>query len=402
MKTEVIVMRKNKLFCILLILITLTTQFVAADDWFSKEEGYYKVYDMDTNEILFQTAREVAKDDQYLSGNNKMYKVVKINKKNHIAYAQFVEDVSLPEIDEEAFANIKLALQQESGFDALLAQAGQDNKSQRKIGIYASHTDESYVPTDGTESIDANGGILKVAEKLKQGFDNNGVNAIFDNTPHDPHDAGAYKRSRRTALQLIREQQPTALVDVHRDAVPAEEYTTEINGEPAAKVRLVVGRRNQNFKANEEMAMKVKALGDKMYPGLIKDIFYGKGDYNQDLTPRAMLTEMGTYLHTRERSEKSAGYLSEVITTALFGGTFKDEKASAKTGKDITKDIKPGQSSSQSNRGSGKGILGILAVVVIGGLGFMFLSSGGTEWKSKMSNFRQEFTNFLGRNKDKK
>jgi stage II sporulation protein P len=159
------------------------------------------------------------------------------------------------------------------------------------------------------------------------------------------------------------------------------------------------------------MAMKVKAVADEMYPGLFKDIFYGKGDYNQDLTPRAMLLEMGTYEHTRERAEKSAGYMSEVITTALFGGTFKDddkegtgavnktEQGGGTTGGGSGITNKP---ASQSNTGSGSGILGILAVVVLGGLGFMFLSSGGKEWKSKMSNFRQEFANFLGRNKNKK
>lgn len=389
-------MKKSRLFCILLVLITLMTQIAVADDWYSKEAGYYKVYDSNTNKLLFKTAREVTKDDQYLSGDNKMYKVTKVNKKTNIAYAKFVEEISLPEIDEEAFANIKLALDQKIDINAILTQAEQGDKSKRKVGIYASHTAESYEPSDGTESIVGAGGVLKVAEKLKEGFEGNGVNAIFDNTSHDPHDAGAYKRSRRTALQLIREQQPTALVDVHRDAVPAEEYLTEINGDPASKVRLVVGRRNQNFKANEEMAMKVKAVADKMHPGLIKDIFYAKGDYNQDLTPRAMLLEMGTYKHTRERAEKAAGYMSEVITTALFGGTFKNEKTNA------VNEVKPSQSTGQSNKGSGAGILGVLAVIVLGGAGFMFLSSGGTEWKSKISNFKQEFTNFLGRNKKNK
>lgn len=401
MKLEVIQMKKDKLICILLLII-LTTQFVIADDWYGKKEGYYKVYDIDNNEILFKIAREVVKDDRYLSGNNKMYKVVKANKKNQIAYAQFVEDVSLPEIDEEIFSNIKLTLQDKSNIGSILAQAEQDDKSKRKVGIYATHSSESYIPTDGAESIEGDGGILKVAEKLKQGFEKNGVNAIFDDTLHDPHDAGAYKRSRRTALQIMREHQPTSLIDVHRDAIPAEEYLIEINGEPATKVRLVVARRNQNFKANEDMMKKVKAVADKMHPGLIKDVFYGKGGYNQDLTPRAMLVEVGTYKHKRERSEKSAGYLSEVITTALFGGVFKDNKGSAITGKDTTKQIKPDQSGGQSNKGSGAGILGILAVVVLGGGGFLFLSSGSTEWKSKISNFKQEFTNFLGRNKSKK
>lgn len=407
MKPEVIQMKKNRLIYVLLLII-LTTQFAIADDWYGEKGGYYKVYDVNNNEILFQIAREVSKDDQYLSGDNKMYKVIKIDKRNQIAYAQFLEDVLLPEIDDELFSNVKLALQNESNVNPILTQAKQDDKEERKIGIYATHSSESFIPSDGEESTEGKGGILKVAEKLKQGFEKNGVSAVFDTTLHNPHDAGAYKRSRRTALQIIRKQKPNALIDVHRDAVPAEEYLTEVEGEPAAKVRLVVGRRNQNFKANEDMAKKVKAVADKMYPELIKDVFYGKGDYNQDLTPRAMLTEVGTYEHTRERSEKTAGYLSEVITIALFGDVFKDNKGSATAGENktkgggTTKQIKSGKPGSQSSKGAGAGILGILAIAVIGAAGFLFLSSGSTEWKAKLSNFRQEFTNFLGRNKSKK
>jgi stage II sporulation protein P len=150
------------------------------------------------------------------------------------------------------------------------------------------------------------------------------------------------------------------------------------------------------------MAKKVKSVADKMYPNFVKDIFFGQGDYNQDLMPRAMLTELGTYKHTRERSEKSAGFLSKVITVALFGDVFKDSKGTATAGGGTTKGTKPGKPVSKSGKGAGAGILGILALAVIGGVGFLFLSSGSTEWKSKMSNFRQEFANFLGRNKNRK
>lgn len=405
-------MKINRLICVLLILVGLTTQFVVADDWYSDEPGYYKVYDSETDKILFQTAREVSKDDQYLSNDNKMYKVIKVNKSDNTAETKFIEDISLPEINKEALANIKLALGGKASLESILTQAEQEEgEGERKVGIYATHSSESYVPSEGTESVDGGGGILKVAEKLKSGFENNGVNATFDNTLHNPHDAGAYKRSRRTATQLMREQQPTSLIDVHRDAIPPEEYLTEIEGNPASRVRLVVGRRNQNFAANEETALKIKSLADEMYPGLVKDVFYGKGDYNQDLTPRAVLLEMGTHEIERERAEKSAGYMSEIITTALFGQTFKEGEQGAAGAGGAEGGTEGGagtpgggtpEAATQSNTGSGTGIFAILAVVVLGGIGFLFLSNSGKEWKSKVSNFKEEFANFLGRNKYKK
>ena len=59
-----------------------------------------------------------------------------------------------------------------------------------------------------------------------------------------PHDAGAYDRSRRTAEELLQEN-PDALFDVHRDAVPAEEYTAKVDGEQVAQIQLVVGQQTR-------------------------------------------------------------------------------------------------------------------------------------------------------------
>ncbi|ARE87966.1 stage II sporulation protein P [Clostridium formicaceticum] len=396
---------KNRLslcLVIILILMVFSVPVVHGDDWYGEYGKYYRVYDAENNQLLFETAREVSRGDQYLSGDNKMYHIVRVNTKSHLAYAEFVEEVQLPKVNKEALQKVQLALK-EGGLAALiLAQEGEEGggeeEQDRRVGIYATHSAESYTPTDGSESIEGGGGILKVAEILKNSFDNYGVEGVFDNTSHEPHDAGAYKRSRRTAVQLMRDQGINTLIDVHRDAVPAEAYLTEIEGEPASKVRLVIGRRNQNFKANEELAMQVKAVADESRPGLIKDIFYAKGDYNQDLTPRAMLVEMGTYQHTRQRAEKAADYLAEVVTTALFGGIIEEEAADEEG-------VAPGPQRTggveESNTGSGTGIIGLIAVIAIGGFAFLFLSSGGKEWKSKFSNFKQEFANFLGRRKRK-
>ncbi|MCC5911882.1 MAG: stage II sporulation protein P [Clostridiaceae bacterium] len=388
---------KNKIISLSLvcILIILTTPFVYGDDWYSQHGTYFTVYDIETNEVLFKTGREVTEGDQYLSGDNRRYEVTRVDQGRSEAFAEFKEEVTLPKVNKVALEQVRLALREEGGLTAFLLAQEEGNGDEgeeeaRRVGIYATHTAESYVPTDGQESIEEGGGILKVAERLSNGFGNFGVESIFDDTNHIPQDAGAYKRSRRTALQLLTEQGASSLIDVHRDAIPAEEYNTEIEGQDASKVRLVVGRRNQNFQANEELATHVKAVADEMYPGLIKDIFYAKGDYNQDLTPRAMLLEMGTYENERERAEISADYFAEVATTALFGGVVED----AETGvQEETAGVE------ESDEGSGSGIMWIVGIVVLGGLAFLFLSTGGKEWKSKVSNFKQEFANLLGRRK---
>ena len=379
---------KGLLFVLILLLVVST---VYADDWYGDYGEYFQVYNSKTNELLFTTARIVSKGDRYLSGDNKMYKVTRVNKTNHMAQAEFIETIELPKINKNALKAMEMALTNNMLHTFLLSQG--TDKEERRIGIYATHNAESYKPTDGTESIKGGGGILKVAEELKKNFEKFGVDAHFDTSSHEPHDAGAYKRSRRTAAQLMRAEKINTLIDVHRDAVPAEQYITEIEGEPVAKVRLVVGRSNQNFKANEELAVKIKSVADEMRPGLIKDIFYAKGNYNQDLTPRAMLTEIGTYSHTRQRAEKATKHLSEVITTALFGGVIEEKQEGKKALPKSTTMTKTG------SKGSGKGAVALVGIAIIAGIAFVFISSGSEEWKAKVTNFRQEFSNLLGRRK---
>jgi stage II sporulation protein P len=65
--------------------------------------------------------------------------------------------------------------------------------------MYLTHTDESYEPSDGTSSKTKGAGILDVGNALKENLEKLGVQVVYDETSHLPHDAGAYRRSRQTA-----------------------------------------------------------------------------------------------------------------------------------------------------------------------------------------------------------
>lgn len=388
---------RNKIIIFTIFIIIFSISIVNADDWYDGYGSYYKVYNIEDDTILFQIAREVSRGDKYISSDNKMYEITKVNKKDHTAYGKFIKEIEIPRMNKEAFAINK------DNDELPTFKLAQNEVENRKVGIYATHSAESYMPSDGTESTEGGGGILKVANKLKENFENYGVEAIFDETLHEPHDAGAYKRSRRTAVQLIRDAGVYTLIDVHRDAVPAEEYLTEIEGKPATMVRLVVGRRNQNFPANEQLAIKIKGVADEMYPGLVKDIFYAKGDYNQDLTPRAILVEMGTYDHTRERAEVSTEYLSEVMTIAIFGGVEegKENEVSQEDKKVTPINFEGIEDMDADTKSPMKGAIGLIAVVLIGGLIFLFVSNSGQELKSKVLNLKQGFGGFSNRGNKK-
>lgn len=371
MKSKIKVILPSILILISILLGSIT---VYADDWY-EDEGYFTIYIEDSKETLFMIARKVEVGDQYLSEDNKLYEVTEIDDKEYIGYAKYKEDVELPEISSiEEQALVSMAQGQE-----------------RKIGIYHTHSDESYEPSDGTYSIDGKGGIYKVGDALTKGLENNGIKVDHRQNLHLPHDAGAYRRSRPTAQDTLKNG-PSAIFDVHRDAIPPEQYAFKLKDKDATKVRMVLGQRNQNIEKNKNLAYKLKAVADEMYPGMIKDIFMGKGNYNQDMAPNTILLEMGAHKNTREAAENTANAFADVIKVAVFGG----EETTAPTQEQPRKTVRNDNPAATDNTGSGKGIFIVLAVAAVLGIGFLFISSGGKELRSK---FGDTFSSFIGRKK---
>ncbi|MBM7581763.1 stage II sporulation protein P [Caldicoprobacter guelmensis] len=339
---------------------------VYADDWFEKERGYYTLLD-DTGKELTLMAREVLVKDEYISSDNKRYSVISVDKEKKRAVLKYMGDVKLPEVEEIS--------------DSVGALAQQFDKK-GNILLYCTHSDESYAPSDGTHSRPGGGGIFDVAEAFRDALRERGINAVLDKTPHDPHDAGAYRRSRQTAISLIRQYSPVAAIfDIHRDAVPGHIYVTRVAGQPMTKVRIVVGSRNQNRKANEELAYKIKAIADKVYPGLIKDIYIGAGAYNQELSPRSLIFEFGTHENSKESAARSAQYMADVVDKAMFGGTIQGKTQEGQDkGTYRTRPI-----NEEVQRGGRRGIVWLVLVLVIGVVVFIAISGGTREMFSKIT-----------------
>ena len=243
-------------------------------------------------------------------------------------------------------------------------------KNFQSVAIYCTHTDESYVPTSGTESKHGGGDILDVAETMVVVLEEAGVPVLHSENLHDPHDVNAYQRSRKTASQLLQEA-PAAMIDVHRDGIPDPEYyATTLDGKSATQIRIVVGRQNQNSEANIAFAEKMKAYYDDVKPGLIKSIFMAKGNYNQDLAPNSVLLEIGTHTNTLEAAKNGAKEFAEVLPQFL-GLKASSDKNTASDGQLHDKAASP-----EGETGMGKSVIWLLLAVVIGGGIFLFISQG--------------------------
>ncbi|NLV15928.1 MAG: stage II sporulation protein P [Syntrophomonadaceae bacterium] len=264
--------------------------------------GYYTLIDKEGN-VLTKTAHQVYEGDEFITSDNLRYKVTDINGDD--CSCKYVGREQMPVIEEKP-----------SEATGILGLTPVVARNQGTVGIYSTHSDESYVPTDGTESVDGRGGIYQVGEKLRERLSSMGINVILDKTVHNPHDINAYSRSRRTASSLMR-RGALVLIDVHRDAVPADVYQTTVEGQKVTKIKLVVGQQNPHMSANMEFAKKVKAVLDEKYPGLSGGIFVGKGNYNQDLTPRALLIEVGTHTNAKDQAQNGVKLFADTIPTVM-------------------------------------------------------------------------------------
>ena len=320
-----------------------------------------------TGARLFTFCGTLHEGDEYIAQDNVLYRIATVSGSS--AVAERIGEEAMPDVSwldtgeaQAVFADMSVPAASSSGNGA---------DSQKLIAMYVTHSDESYVPTDGTQSINGQGGIYDVAREFRDALQAKGIDVILDESTHLPHDASAYRRSRQTAERLL-QKQPDAIIDIHRDGIPDQsEYTCTINGENASQVRLLVGRSNQNSGVNREFAKEIKAVADKQYPGLIKDIFIGKGNYNQDLSPNAILIEFGTHTISKERALESTGLMANVVSTALYGpqtGSASAEGASSSAQK---------TQSAEKTKGSVSGIAWLIIAVVVGAVIFLLAQTGG-------------------------
>lgn len=333
---------------------------------------YYTLYDSASGESIEHMSRRVYKGDELLTGDNRHYRVVQID--GYDVYCELLGECAIEEVLEELYNGSITVSTDGSSMQYVNANAQHiavATKNFQSIAIYCTHTDESYVPTSGTESKHGGGDILDVAETMVNVLESQGISVIHSENLHDPHDGNAYQRSRKTAAELL-QGAPAAIIDVHRDGVPDPEYyATTMDGEPVTQIRIVVGRQNQNSEANIAFAEKMKAYYDDVKPGLIKSIFMAKGNYNQDLAPNSVLLEVGTHTNTLEAAQNGAKEFATYLPQFL--GLKAASEQNAASGEQST-----GQANNPSAQGNGigKSIVWLLLAVLVGGGIYLFVTQG--------------------------
>lgn len=194
------------------------------------------------------------------------------------------------------------------------------------VGIYHTHTAESFVPTSGVthKPSGQRGDIVGVGESLVKRLEQHGVPATQYKDINDyPSFMKAYGASEVTVKKMISENPSLQMIfDIHRDADKKANSTAIINGVSAARITIVVATGQQDlvqphWQENHAFAKLIDAKLNQHYPGISKGIQLVDWRYNQHLHPRALLLEVGCQENTKEEADRSIEMLGDVIAEII-------------------------------------------------------------------------------------
>jgi len=199
--------------------------------------------------------------------------------------------------------------------------APRDISEHALVGIYYTHTGETYMLTDGVERAPGGqrGGVVEAGRVIKEKLESEyGIRVAHYDRVNDENYRLSYSESEKTARLLLEENnQVQILLDIHRDAgKPRSDCIVKINGEEMAPLLFVVGsdartpfptwRNNYDF-----------AVINKAYPGLCIGVIVKEGRYNQFLHSRALLVELGSVNNSTAEAIKSAVLLSRILSEEI-------------------------------------------------------------------------------------
>lgn len=208
----------------------------------------------------------------------------------------------------------------------------QTTGDKKVVFVYHSHSSESFLPhlegvTNPNHAHHPEVNITLVGKKFAEELGKRGIGAIGDETNmiNKLKEKGlkygsSYKVSREIVQSAMAgDNNLTYLFDFHRDNQRRDKTTVTINGKKYARIFFVIGKAHKNYEANLKFVNELNAIVDKKYPGLSrgiikKDRSQGNGIYNQDLSNRSVLVEVGGVDNTMEENYLTAEALAEIFS----------------------------------------------------------------------------------------
>lgn len=195
-----------------------------------------------------------------------------------------------------------------------------------QVLILHTHATESYLPaSEGNyHSKEEANTVRDVGNVLAQTLEKKGIAVVHDKTLHDyPSYNNSYNRSYETAAALL-QKYPTVrcVIDLHRDAIASESTaaTVSINGKTCAKYSFVVGTGAATYSNNISFINSLNTVAAQNYSGYTGKVIERGYRYNQDLSSKYLLLEIGYNRNQIDEARNSAEIFGNILADTLKKG----------------------------------------------------------------------------------
>lgn len=204
--------------------------------------------------------------------------------------------------------------------------------------IFHTHTTESYekgahsyIESAPYRTLDPAYNMLAIGDRITDLLESQGIVTLHDRQFHDyPDYNGCYGRTRASVQDYLREFPSLRLIlDLHRDASDGSagqlRTLAKIGDRDSAQLMLVVGSNaggssHRGWADNLSLALKLQAQLETQCPGIVRPLSLRSQRFNQDLSPGALLIEVGGAGNSLEEALLAADQLARAIG-ALSRGT---------------------------------------------------------------------------------
>ena len=205
--------------------------------------------------------------------------------------------------------------------------------------IYHSHASECYTKAPGqtyTELLncrttDIHYNMVAVGDALAAELAAYGISVIHDRQLFDqPSYNDAYNQSRARVEDYLQAYPSICLVlDLHRDAAENSDgsrYATSamVDGQPSAQLMLVVGtdysgKWHPAWQENLALALKLQVILEELSPGITRSTLLRGSRFNQDMSPGALILEVGASGNTLQEALRTVPVLAKAIAALQYG-----------------------------------------------------------------------------------
>ena len=244
-------------------------------------------------------------------------------------------EIPIPSFSGEEEIELYYACEKDPDIPSLLARplSWQLRGEEPTVLILHTHSTESYTKTSENykesaswRTLDEDYNMLSIGAMVKDLLEQKGIPTLQDREIHDyPSYNGSYSHARKSMESYLEEYPSIRLVlDLHRDASGGEEgqmrTRATVNGQSSAQLMLVLGTNHKGYEKNLSLALKLHALLEQTNPGITRPLQLRSQRFNQDLSPGALIVEVGAAGNTHPEAQTAAKQLAQAII-ALANGT---------------------------------------------------------------------------------